>query len=622
MIGKALKKKPKNAKIVGMSSYKNIFRFTGVMIVILAIWTLHPSITLAQQLGQPQSLLPTGMEATIANIASKIIAFLNIGIWILFILLNYVLDPNFIFDLGGGSFMDMLNQIWQLSRDLMNVIFAFALVGAAIYTIIMANKEFAASHAPKFLLVVILVNFSWFVPRVILDVANVTTSTIYGIPSLLFQNGAQTCSYKTSVNEGPNFCTVDIPANPAKNLPAIYKCSCRMVVDAKFFMSQAFSQTLTPANGWKCFGSILCVQEQAWSANINGSSAILNGLIINHAHLATMASVPGPIDTTNIGAMTQFLIKEMLIVLIHIAMFLPLLAMFIAFLIRIPILWLTIAFMPFFFFEFVVSGVKGLDSLGGMTKKIGEEFMKAAFLPAMVAMPLSIGFILVNAGDQVSTSSMNNISIRLIDSIGNFFELFWWLMTLGVLWAGVFMALEKAGGYYQKTSSSIKGYGEAFGKLAVQLPLSLPIIPGPGGGQSLLQLGRNMNPHNLSNTLTGPNGIPNTLNQIGGIGGHGQAFAAGHAGGGLKDPQLDQIHTDLETLKTVLNDTRKSKTEKQAAIATFEGRQSSAQGLTTTFKIDVKNPKQSLNDFMNGLNASGNKNLSMAKVRKSISEFK
>ena len=131
-----------------------------------------------------------------------------------------------------------------------------------------------------------------------------------------------------------------------------------------------------------------------------------------------------------------------------------------------------------------------------------------------------------------------------------------------------------------------------------------------------------MNPHNLSNTLTGPNGIPNTLNQIGGIGGHGQAFAAGHAGGGLKDPQLDQIHTDLETLKTVLNDTRKSKTEKQAAIATFEGRQSSAQGLTTTFKIDVKNPKQSLNDFMNGLNASGNKNLSMAKVRKSISEFK
>ena len=90
----------------------------------------------------------------------------------------------------------------------------------------------------------------------------------------------------------------------------------------------------------------------------------------------------------------------------------------------------------------------------------------------------------------------------------------------------------------------------------------------------------------------------------------------------MKDPQLDQIHTDLETLKTVLNDTRKSKTEKQAAIATFEGRQSSAQGLTTTFKIDVKNPKQSLNDFMNGLNASGNKNLSMAKVRKSISEFK
>ena len=136
-----------------MSSYKNIFRFTGVMIVILAIWTLHPSITLAQQLGQPQSLLPTGMEATIANIASKIIAFLNIGIWILFILLNYVLDPNFIFDLGGGSFMDMLNQIWQLSRDLMNVIFAFALVGAAIYTIIMANKEFAASHSRKLLMV-------------------------------------------------------------------------------------------------------------------------------------------------------------------------------------------------------------------------------------------------------------------------------------------------------------------------------------------------------------------------------------------------------------------------------------------------------------------------------------
>ncbi len=543
--------------------------------------------------------MPTGIEAGIASFTSQIISMLNILTWVLFIFLNFVLDPQFIFDLDNGSFMAMLNTIWQLSRDLMNVAFALMLVGAAIYTIVTANKEFVTQHAKNFLLAVVLVNFSWFVPQVIIDVSNVAAATIYGIPSLLLDDSSsmKSCKYKSSVKETPQ-CTL-IP-NSDPDAKPVYTCSCRVVVNVDMFMSNGelatYESDEMKGKGWTCMGGVLCTQTKAWGANVvAGHSAILNGLIINHAHLQTMALVPPPIDADDIGEMTVFLLVEGIILLIHIALFFPLLAMFVAFLIRIPILWLTMAFMPFVFLSWVIPG----NEYTGMTKRIWEEFLKAAFLPAAIAVPLSVGFILVNAGDQLSASPIESIKIRLIDGVSNYWELLWWLMTLGVLWVGTFTVFEKAGGLYAKTAGTIKSYGEAWGKVAIKAPLSIPL---PNMAQSPLSFFKNtLNPHVIGGNLEQV-GLADTIKKIrdGTIG----ATVAGIGEDAAKkgEPQLDLIHQDLEKLRAALA------VNKADATLTPDQRAAKNQvefNKFTHFKIDPGNVKGTLDEFMKGVTKAG-----------------
>ncbi len=524
-----------------MSSHTHRYRFSALLLIVFMLWLL-PETGLAQVAGG-NATMPTGLEATISMFVSKIIGFINILIWILFIFLNFVLDPQFIFDLDSGSFMEMLNRIWRLSRDLMNIAFALILIGTAVYTIVTANKDFVSSHAKKFLMAVILVNFSWFFPRVIFDVANVATSTIYGIPSMLFEeSGANACSYKTSKLEDAA-CTLYSPA--AAGVDPVYTCPCRVVVNATMFVDRDVATNLKGA-GWQCQGTILCVKTEPWNPRtIAGHSAILNGLIMNHAHLSTLANVPAPVNDDDVGQMARYLLVLGIIVVIHIALLFPLAAMFIAFLIRIPILWLTMAFMPFVFLSWVIEG----NEYAGMTKKIWDEFLKAAFLPAMVAIPLSVGFILVNAGAQLTAGPIASIQIRLIDGISNYWQLLWWAMTLAVLWVGTFTVFQKAGGFYDKAASSIKGYGEAWGKVALKAPLSVPL---PGLNMTPLAALNLANPRTINAKMSGDEGIFGYTKfveeSLKGKGGNKHAATAEKFAKG-PDDQLTTLHNDLVTLE-------------------------------------------------------------------------
>lgn len=577
----------------------------GLLLLVLFVCLTLPDWASALP-AAPAAALPAGMEATIAAAVSKIISILNILTWILFIFLNFVLDPQFIFDLGGNDgLMDMLNEIWQLSRDLMNILFALVLVGTAVYTIVTANKEFVSSHAKKFVLAVVLVNFSWFVPRVIIDISNVAAATIYGIPSLLLPDDTM-CKYQTAANEDTK-CTVitaPVPETPTSAaVPGVYSCPCRVVVDAKLFLSQKETDDYTTDAmrnaGWECQGTILCYKTKAWSAKlVSGHSAVLNGLIINHAHLGTMAQVPAPTNATNLSQMTKLLMTEAIILLIHVALFFPLLAMFVAFVIRIPILWLTMAFMPFIFLSWVISG-----EIAGMTDRIWKEFIKAAFLPAMIAIPLSVGFILVNAGDQLKASPVEAIQIRLIDSVNNFWQLLWWMMTLGVMWVGTFMVFEKAGGLYASTANTIKNTGEAWGKLALKAPLSVEALPGIG--MTPLAALKTFSPHNLDNEISGPGGIKDALARFraGGLGAHTGATGAGAAaavgGKSLTDIELDTLHKDLVKLQSEI---ASRPADKEALMAAFEAK---AEASKVGLKLDRTDTKGSIKAFVVGLKSKG-----------------
>lgn len=446
-------------------------------------------------------VFPQGTEQTIADLAGYAILGLNLLTWVLFVFLNFLLDPQFIFGGAGGNLLGILNEIWQLARDLMNIVFALALVGAAIYTIVTAKKEFLSQYGPKFIVAVVLVNFSWFLPRVVIDVANVGAAAVYGIPSLLANNPAAQCF---SLRYGPPAPppTLQCQALPAD--PNTYRCPCMGVVDAQFFLTQA-EALQRQTQGYTCpLGPMLCYRQQRLDFGaVAPFSAVLNGLVINHARLGALAAVPTPppnVPGGEVNRMIMFLLREMLILIIHIALLFPLLAITIAFFIRIPVLWITMAFMPFYFLDFLLGG-QFEQLTQGYGKKILTSFLKAAFLPLLVAVPFSIGLLMLNAGTMITGNPIAGIPIRLFDQVNNFWQLLWLCMSLGVIWVGVFAVL-KGDDILSSGAQSIKQYGESLGRIALKAPLAVPTLPASMGGGSYLGLLQRSHPRNIESALS------------------------------------------------------------------------------------------------------------------------
>ncbi len=435
--------------------------------------------------GQPFS---SGMIDAVAMLATMIVTGLHMMTWVVFYFLNYLLDPQFIFDIrenGNQPFMDMLNLIWRFSRDMVNIVFAFALIGVAVVTVVMAKKDFIAEHWRKFVLAVILVNFSWLFPRLVFDVANIAAATVYSLPSMIAADN--TCrTVLLHDYDGGNCVATGGNTN-------LQQCDCFYVQDIKMFVDPV---NFPNNQGWECpLGGVLCYQRARLDFTaVAPHAAVLNGLVINHSRLQALASVPprnpgnnpqNPTIQSSIGEIMLFILRELLVILFHVLLFFPLAALFVAFLVRIPFLWLTIAFMPFYFLGWVIPE----KFTGGYTEKILDYFLKAAFLPAIVGIPLTVGFVMVNAGTNVTNNQFNTVAgnafggaqINLLPGVSTPWEILWILLSMGVVWVGVFTVLESMGKLGIGTAA-IKSMGETIGGIAVKLPLSVPFIPGVGGG--------------------------------------------------------------------------------------------------------------------------------------------
>lgn len=435
----------------------------------------------------------SGMQSSLGWGMSFVLTALNVLTWIIFRLMETLLDPRVIFDLDNGSLLVILNQIWQLSRDLMNVLFAFMLVFAAMYVILLPDKkEFVTNNLVKFVLSVLLVNFSWFAPQVIIDVANVTTAAIYGIPSLL----PVPCQYRSARDEGA--C--------AQIAPGEFLCPCTVITDIKLPLNDTTILATCPenVNGWKRIGNLICYREVPMNgAAISTTTAVINGLVVNHGRLRNMAIVADPVaGGGEIGQWIGALLRQTLLLVIHIGLTFPLFAMLVAFLIRIPVLWVTMSFMPFAFL-----GILAGDRFGQMNpKRIFDLFLKATFLPAMTAVPLTVGFIILNAAAPLNYDPFLNVNIRLLDQVTNLWGLLWLLICLMVIWMGVFAVLKNAE-IMGKGAQAIEGIGRSAGLLALKLPLAIPTIPGterggPGTGITPLQAAKMLDPRRLEGTLS------------------------------------------------------------------------------------------------------------------------
>ncbi|MBU0727830.1 hypothetical protein KKA95_04050 [Patescibacteria group bacterium] len=396
----------------------------------------------------------------------------------------------------------MLKNIWTVSRNLVNIIFVLILLGLALKEIFWINDEGSQlkKNLIKFTLLLVAVNFSWLGTKVVLDAANVATNVVFAIPM-----GVSTaandieftpCTVNPDGKSYTGMCYPDTILSPTESDSGEYKYmnaqACKDGnVEAKF---DAIYNTKkegddfvvdTTADGYEEYGktptSVIC-----WD-NLSLTKYNKNTSVIYLTY--GMARIQNLVESSNSGTkITQLAVGILFSLLIQVAFTISLLALFIAMIIRMAVLWVFVAFSPFLvlllFSEKFGEGIADKFSV--------KAFAKWAFVPVKVGAVFAVSFLMVSAGQSIMgkdatffekldkggieiTTKMYKIK-SLFMGMDTIQEFIWLLIALVVLWAGVFAVLGEMP-IVKGITDKINDYGTSTAKWLAKSPYWAPIMP-------------------------------------------------------------------------------------------------------------------------------------------------
>ncbi len=115
-----------------------------------------------------------------ARIAWLIMTIMSWLLWLAGMLLNYVIKETVLTMKEGVDKMTGINIGWKVIRDVMNIAFIFLLVYEGIMMIIGQNgKDKVKKYIFSIVLAALLINFSLFFTKVLIDASNVVTIGLY-----------------------------------------------------------------------------------------------------------------------------------------------------------------------------------------------------------------------------------------------------------------------------------------------------------------------------------------------------------------------------------------------------------------------------------------------------------
>jgi hypothetical protein len=437
------------------------------------------------------------------NIFNPLINFLTFGI-------GAFLGNDYIF---AGTMGTMLHTIWVISRNIVNIIFVLILLFLALKYIFSQEETNLGKILPKFVLLLIAVNFSWLAGKLVLDAANVASNVVFSIPAGIqgvlgegstamdLESGDNACKV-TADNKVTGFCapsgiwfpadtkntTNDFNCNPdkVKQLNDAYKVLYPInAADAKQYadISSASPSGNTTINRSQAY---ICWQQiKLGDYNQNTASYYLT---------YSMARVQNLTRANTNDKLSQLAIGTLFSLLIEIVYLMAFASLYIALIIRVAFLWVLMAFSPLIVL-LMFSGDIGMK--GGKAAELlsFQNFAKWAFAPTMVGAVWSVGFIMVTAGQTMTDSTwkqLNSIgggvdsnifsSSSLLMGMDSIQQFIWLLMTTGIIWMGTFSVL---GGLdvVKNVTDKIKGIGTNALQGVGEVIKYAPIIPMGGEGK-------------------------------------------------------------------------------------------------------------------------------------------
>ena len=405
----------------------------------------------------------------------------------------------------SGDMGNMLQKIWVISRNIVNIAFVFLLLWMALKEIFFIGQESEIKkNLIKFVLLLVAVNFSWLGTKIVLDAASVVTHVVFAIPSGISAPPAYgQCTVNDPQQPIKGACyptTIIAPTDAGESAPLYWEdngessddCS-RVKESYSGANDSAYKDDGTRNDQASDKNKKLQGRTSICVENLNLLSYDQNTAVIYLTY--GMARIQNLVSATAGNDPVQLSVGVLMSLIIQLAYTVALLALFIALVIRMAMLWFFVAFSPFLVLVIWFSGSEDKDF--GDFKFGYKEFINWAFVPARVGAVFAVSFIMISAGQSVGgvkTTLFDNVTAKSgftfkilepqslfmgIDGLQNFI---WLLMSLVVLWLGVFAVLSKMS-VVNKVTDRISDYGKSVGKLVATSPYWAPVLPLGKGGE-------------------------------------------------------------------------------------------------------------------------------------------
>ncbi|KKP36606.1 MAG: hypothetical protein UR27_C0016G0003 [Candidatus Peregrinibacteria bacterium GW2011_GWA2_33_10] len=479
--------------------WKTIYKYRNCLVMALLIAIILPEFAFAKETATEE------FNKALTNIFRWILGILYPVVWLVIAFVGSLMDNTFIL---SADIEGVLRTVWTNVRNWVNLVFVLALVVIAIYNIVGKSDGNLAlkTMLPKFVIALIAVNFSFFIGKLIIDANNIMTTAVFSIPSgkISHVDLSKIKCYKYYEKDS------DVPQNDlilkegeALKTPGPVPVKCKypryiyIALNKKIFTEES-KKDADKTNDEKAKANetqlkvndqlVLFANEEYFEGkrfDQNTFGVILAYNIFNIQNLIEVAS-----QSQDLSGLTINAFFSIMFLLIYGTIFVAIALVLIG---RAAVIWLCLALSPIVALLYALEGV--VPAPGEFNIK--DMFIKNAFAPLILSVPITLSFILINASienglnDPTSVSSgtlaAGPITVSIdsesaVKGMADARAILWNIAIVVLLWKGVQQAANGtiASGMVNTVMDSVKRAGVFVSKL----PGYLPIIPGVTGDKT------------------------------------------------------------------------------------------------------------------------------------------
>ncbi len=500
----------------------------------------------------------TDMKKKISDFASILISIFTPIIAILVKLIESLMSDDYIMGTNGGdgnsAIAQVLYELWIVFRDVMNYLFILILLFFAFKNVVSPlsdDDSYALKTVlPKMIMAIVIINMTWFGARVVFDVVDVSARIVFGLPQAILEGSNNNAYLKALDAKSPE--SQCKKGNAENGIPTMQgMCAVAYInlnsqetkVKVKDAGENSTSMSELKEKRSKQAAATCAAEGTESSACRSEQKAVAKIEEISKRKNLRGAIDYGPVtvywedfnyERFNQGTITPFfafslmqvqnlpriaksglskienegtgwstLIINVLVALVIMLVLIVLFAMMVINLFfRVIILWINIIFSPFYGLM-VFKDQLGIDE-GGASDYIGlSAFIKHAFAPVIMGLPLVIGFIMIGVGKQhglVEENGTIGIDTPLIDGVSNLHQLFYYVMAIAVLWVGGVKAIEATTSDMVQSTfiAPIQEMATTAAKFVVKSPMYINFIPIAGDLNGDAEGGTSLSLRNLS----------------------------------------------------------------------------------------------------------------------------